>query len=315
MNTLKDHLTEILRSKDFEVAEKDGYLYGSREDVSVVVLVASAMLADDVEDFVRNVADFQGRKIVASIGRADENIQTLLQKQGIYYWDREDVEHEIGSLQLRSLGSEAAKSLLDEVISDEMPQRPAEPPEQSIPIIVESTAERAEKIVKPNFSLEDVKYLARHEVQGYRYDLELVPHYLFHYVLSIEDGKQRAGIVAVNALTEQIETWRWGFELVDSLDMQHTRREPKVDQERASQLAREAISKEYRSFTELVKDFGHAEIIERKKPQKDPMVIEPKGLVYLPIWNVEGKGGAMIVNSSSGKIISERMHSPEAKRD
>ena len=315
MNTLKDHLMEILRSRDFEVVEKHGYLYGSREDVSVVVLVASDMLADDVDDFVRNVSDFQGRKIVASIGKVDESIQSILQKQGVYYWDREDVEHEIGSLQLRSLGSEAVKSLLDEVISDEMPQRPAEPPEQSIPIIVESTEEKAERIVKPNFSLEDVKYLARHEVQGYRYDLELVPHYLFHYVLNIEDGKQRAGIVAVNALTEQIETWRWGFELVDSLEMQHTRKEPKVDQEKASELAREAITKEYRSFTEQVKDFGHSEIIERKKPQKDPMVIEPKGLVYLPVWCVEGKGGAMIVNSSSGKIISERLHEPEAKRD
>ncbi len=314
MNTLKDHLTEILRSRDFEVAEKNGYLYGSREDVSVVVLVASDMLADDVQDFVRNVSDFQGRKIVASIGKLDEGVQTVLQKQGIYYWDREDVEHEIGSLQLRSLGSEAVKSLLDEVISDELPQRPAEPPEQSIPVIVESAVERSERIVKPNFSLEDVKYLARHEVQGYRYDLELVPHYLFHYVLNIEDGKQRAGIVAVNALTEQIETWRWGFELVDSIDIQHTRREPKVDQEKAGELAREAITKEYRSFTEQVKDFGHSEIIERKKPHKDPMVIEPKGLVYLPVWSVEGKGGAMIVNSSSGKIISEHLHGIEAKR-
>ena len=314
MNTLKDHLTEILRSRDFEVAEKDGYLYGSRDDVSVVVLVASDMLAEDVEDFVRNVSDFHGRKIVASIGRVDECIQTLLQKRGIYYWDREDVEHEIGSLQLRSLGDAAVKSLLDEVISDELPQRLAEPPEQSVPVIVESTVEKAERIVKPNFSLEDVKYLARHEVQGYRYDLELVPHYLFHYVLNIEDGKQRAGIVAVNALTSQIETWRWGFELVDTIDTQHTRREPKVDQEKASELAREAIMKEYRSFTEQVKDFGHSELIERKKPQNDPMVIEPKGLVYLPVWCVEGKGGAMIVNSSSGKIISEHLHGAEARR-
>jgi len=314
LNTLKDHLVEILRSRDFEVAEKDGYLYGSREDVSVVVLAASQMLMEDVEDFIRNVADFHGRKIVASIGKADETVQTLLQKRGVYYWDREDVEHEIGSLQLRALGESAVKSLLDEVISDEVPQRPIEPPEQSIPIIVESTVEKSERIVKPNFSLEDVKYLARHEVQGYRFDLELVPHYLFHYVLNIGDDRQRAGIVAVNALTSQIETWRWGFELVDSIDTQHTRREPKVDQERASELARESISKEYRSFTEQIKDFGHSEIIERKKPQKDPMVIEPKGLVYLPVWCVEGKGGAMLVNSSSGKIMSEQLRGPEVRR-
>lgn len=283
--------------------------------MSVVVMAASDMLANDVEDFVRNISGFHGRKIVASVGRLDEGVQSVLQKRGIHYWSREEIEHEIGSMQLRSLGDGTAKSLLDEVISDEMPQRPSEPPEQSIPVIVESATEKSERIVKPNFSLEDVKYLARHEVQGYRYELELVPHFLFHYVLNTEDGKQRAGIVAVNALTSQVETWRWGFELVDSIDVQCSKKEPKIDQEGASEIARETIAKEYRSFTELVKDFGHSEIIERKMPQEDAMVIEPKGLVYLPVWCVEGKGGAMIVNSSSGKIISEHLRDAEVRRD
>jgi hypothetical protein len=315
LTTLKDHLTEILRSRDFEVSEKDGYLYGSRDDVSVVVLAASSLLTDDVDDFIRNVSDFHGRKIVASLGELDESVQRMLQKRGIHYWSREELEHEVGSLQLRSSENEVVASLLDEVISDEAPQRQAEPPEQSIPIIVESTTEKAERIVKPNFSLEDVKYLSRHSIQGYRFELELVPHYLFHYVLNVEGDRQKAGIVAVNALTGQLETWRWGFELVDTIDAQHTRKEPKIDQEKANELSREAITKEYRSFTETVRDFGHSTITERKKPAKDAMVIEPKGLVYLPVWCVEGKTGAMIVNSSSGKIISEHIREAPARRE
>lgn len=314
MATLKDHLADILESRQFKVEERDGYLYGTRDDVSVVVMAASDMLADDIQDFIRNVGNFNGRKVVASLSRIDESVQKRLQEKGIHYWGREEMEHEIGNLHLSSVSGEGAGSLLEEVISDEFPQAPSEPPEQSVPVIVESTEEHSERIVKPTVTLEEVKYLARHEVQGYRFDLELIPHFLFHYVLNIDDKSQRAGIVAVNALTEHVETWRWGFELVDSIDVPSSKKEPKVDEERAMEMARDVVAKEYRSYVETVRDYGHSEIIERSKPREDAMVIEPKGLVYLPVWAVEGKGGAMLVNSSSGKIISEHLHGPETRQ-
>lgn len=317
MSTLKDYMVQILKSRDFSVDEKDGYVYGKREDVSIVVMAASDMLMDDVQDFVKNVSGFPGRKIVASLGKADEGVHSYLQSNGVHYWGREEIEHEVGNLQLSVGTNTHGKSLIDEVISDELPQRLVEPPEQAIPVIVESAEERSERIVKPNFMLEEVKYLARHEIQGYKYELELVPHYLFHFVLTDSDGKQKAGITAVNALTSHVETWRWGFELVDSIDMPHSKREPKIDYETARQIAQDAVSKEYKSHTETVKDFGHSEIIERKRAKKEAIIIEPKGLVYLPVWCVEGKNGAMIVNSSSGKIISEHVHGgaqvPETK--
>jgi len=272
------------------------------------------MIQDDVDDFIRNVNDFSGRKVVASLAKVDDQVQKHLQDWGIHYWGREEIEHEIGSLHLKTLSKDHGGSLLDEVISDEIPQIPLDPPEQSIPVIVESTEEKTERIVKPVITLEDVKHIARHEIQGYKFDLELIPHFLFHYVLNIDDKRQRAGIVAVNALTEHIEVWRWGFELVDMIDSPSSKREPKVDPERALDMARDVIAKEYKSYVETVTDFGHSEIIERSKPHKDAMLIEEKGLVYLPVWCVEGKRGAMLVNSSSGKIISEHLHGPESRR-
>ena len=317
MVTLKDYMLQVLKSRDFFVDERDGYLYGSREDISIVIMAASDMLTEDVEDFVRNISDFHGRKVVASLGKLDEGVQSYLQKNGINYWGREEIEHEIGNLQLETVSNHKGKSLIDEVISDDLPEKLAEPPDQAIPVILESTEEKEERIVKPNITLEDVKYIARHEIQGHKYDLELVPHYLFHFVLNLEDGKQKAGIAAVNALTSHVEIWRWGFELVDTIDTSYSKREPKIDYETAKEIAQDLVSKEYKSHTETVRDYGHSEIIERRRPQKDTMVIEPKGLVYLPVWCVEGKGGAMIVNSSSGKIISEHFHgekqAPETK--
>lgn len=312
MNTLRDYMVQILKSRDFSVYERDGYLFGKRDDVSVVIMTAGDMLMDDVQDFVKNVAGFSGRKIVASLGRIDERVHSYLQGEGVHYWGREEIEHEVGNLQLSSVMNTHGRSLIDDVISDESPQKLVEPPEQAIPVIVESAEERSERIVKLNFSLEDVKYLARHEIQGYKYDLELVPHYLFHFVLTDSEGRQKAGIAAVNALTSHVETWRWGFELVDSMDLPHSKREPKIDYEKARQIAQDVVTKEYRSHTETVKDFGHSEIIERKRAKEESVAIEPKGLVYLPVWCVEGTKGAMIINSSSGKIISEHLHNGES---
>ncbi len=272
------------------------------------------MIEEDVRDFIRNTATFPGRRIVASLGKADDAIQNYVQRSGIHYWGREEIEHEIGSMQLSTVSDEKAASLIDDVISDDVPRTPVEPSEQSVPVIIESADERAEKIVKPNFGLEEVKYLSRHEIQGNKFDLELVPHFLFHYVLNLGGGKQKAGIAAVNALTSHVETWRWGFELVDSIETPHSKQEPKIDFERARLLAEDMVAKEYKSHTETVKDFGHSEIIERKKSDGEPMSIEAKGLVYLPVWCVEGPGGAMIVNSSSGKIISEHLRNkPQAQ--
>ena len=311
MTTLKDHLVKILKSRKFSVHERDGYLYGTRDDVSVVMMTAGDLIYDHAQDFVKNFSEFPGRKVIASLKEADEGLQRYLQENGVHYWGREEIEHELGNLQLESLEDPRSRSLMEEVIQDEFPQKPTEPHEQAVPVIVESIEQKSESIVKPNFSLDEVKYLARHEIEGYKFDLELVPHYLFHYIISYDEGKQRAGIAAVNALTSQVETWRWGFELVDSIDTPHFKREPKIDFEVAKQIANDMVTREYRSLTETVKDFGHSEIIERKQPKKESMLLEPKGLVYLPVWCVEGSRGAMIVNSSSGKIISEHLHNGE----
>ncbi len=308
MATLKDYMIQILESRDFSVEEREGYIYGRREDVAVVIMAASALIADDAEDFVRNVSTFQGRKVVASLGPIDENIQGFLQSKGVHYWGREEIEHELGNMQLETVSSHRGGSLIDEIISDELPQKPSEPHDHAVPFIVESANDQNERIVKPNFTLDDVKHLARHDIMGYKYELELVPHYLFHYVLNIGEGKQKAGIAAVNALTSHVETWRWGFELVDSIELTHSKREPKIDYEKAKSLANEMITREHKSHSETVRDFGHSEIIERKKSHAEPVVIEPKGLVYLPVWCVEGTRGAMIINSSSGKVISEHIH-------
>src|SRR4030042_392305 len=187
-------MVDILMSRDFEIEEKEGYLYGRRDDISIVIMTASDMLIDDVQDFMKKTKGFSGRRVGASLCKSDDSVQSYLQNLGVHYWGREEIEHELGNLQLETVSSMKGRSLIDEIISDDMPQRQAEPHDHSIPVIVESSEEKAERIVKPNFGLDDVKHLARHEIKGYKYELELVPHYLFHFLLNMPDGEQKAGI-------------------------------------------------------------------------------------------------------------------------
>ncbi|MCJ2533407.1 MAG: hypothetical protein LN411_05765, partial [Candidatus Thermoplasmatota archaeon] len=119
MASLKDYLVRILESGKFEVEERDGYLYGQRADISIVVMAASEMIRDDIDDFIRNVNNFSGRKVVASLAKVDDRVQRDLQDRGIHYWGREEIEHEVGRHHLKTLSKDHGGSLLDEVISDE----------------------------------------------------------------------------------------------------------------------------------------------------------------------------------------------------
>jgi hypothetical protein len=40
-------------------------------------------------------------------------------------------------------------------------------------------------------------------------------------------------------------------------------------------------------------------------PKSDSIELEDMGIFYLPIWCIEGVKGVMILNASTGKIISE----------
>jgi len=61
-------------------------------DVSVVVMTAGDMLLEDVQDFVKNVSGFSGRKTRRVPGKDRTTMcQSFLQRNGVHYWGREGV--------------------------------------------------------------------------------------------------------------------------------------------------------------------------------------------------------------------------------
>jgi hypothetical protein len=57
----------------------------------------------------------------------------------------------------------------------------------------------------------------------------------------------------------------------------------------------------------MVREIGQVTMTERVmvQPRLDQRSVRPLGLIYVPIWCVEGTKGVMVINASNGKVLSE----------
>jgi hypothetical protein len=57
----------------------------------------------------------------------------------------------------------------------------------------------------------------------------------------------------------------------------------------------------------MVRENGQVTMTERVTvhPRLDLGSVKPLGIYYVPIWCVEGTKGVMILNASTGKVLSE----------
>jgi hypothetical protein len=181
-----------------------------------------------------------------------------------------------------------------------------------LPVYVDSLgSEEAPRTVKMKLTLDDVKEISAQTVEGFKHELELVPHYLFEYLCIFEgkDGEERKnrGIIAVNAFTGKYSAWEAEPEFTDEIDAHHVRLEPKIDEPAAKAVAMQGIIETNREHDEVIVERDHATIIEKAvhAPKEENIVLEKRGLVMVPVWCVEGSHGVMILDGTTGKIISE----------
>jgi hypothetical protein len=175
---------------------------------------------------------------------------------------------------------------------------------------VERFGDHEEEIIKPVMTFDDVVELSKKTVGGFRYVLELVPHFIFQYSYELrgEEGSlENSGLISVNALTKKCEIWRRNFETVSMLDHETKKIEPRLGEAEASELARMHAVDKSTMVVEDVTEKEHTVVIEKKRvgPEANEMSVKLEGLYYLPIWCVEGTNGVMIVNAAAGKIIEE----------
>lgn len=305
LTSLRDAISEILLSRDFEIVEKDGYLMGRKKDVEAVFCLLPRFVEEEYDLFVERFRDFQGRKIVCTLDSVPDTVEESLAPE-VFIWDREAIEHEIGRTMVEGMLGERDHGLVDELSADDYPKMvsPEELEDVELP-------ELGERIVKPVIDMMDVREISRQTVGGFRHRLELVPYYVFDYACALYLDEDRVstenGTLAINALTRKVESWPGSLEVVYAIESNHRRLEPMIDLEEAKAILHREVIQRHTYEKELIRDEGSVTVIEKKvlSPKDEDVLLDPLGIYYLPIWCVEGVHGVMIINAGTGKVISE----------
>ncbi len=310
MVSFKNIITHILQEHGFEVFERDGILYGERGSETVSVGIFDEASVANIQKFSDAVADIKGNHIFCIPADIAPEIEQMAAARNIIIWRKEDVESEIGRAVISHISSTGEQSLLKELMGAR-PDIEVTGPEK-LPVVVERLGTGGgQKVVKLKLELEDVKEISDKTVKGFKHELELVPHYLFEYlcIFEVKGGEERKnqGIISVNAFTGKYTAWDNPPEFADEPDRGLVQLEPKIDESAATDIALEGVAESNIEHDEIIVEKDHATIMEKTvfKPEKENIVLEKQGLIMVPIWCVEGSHGVMILDGSSGKIISE----------
>jgi predicted transport protein len=323
-------LKKIMVSYDFKIQEEfSDYFLAEKDNTNMACVVlpqAEDIKFADILEIKKKLPRDLDKIIMATPMDIHPELEKWVSQEGILLWDKKKLEEEIG----RAVLSDAEGDLLKGKPKDEFPAETQIPlKKEDIPEIImpptmeeidvkietKDLPEEKESIVKPQITMSDVSEISKRIVQGFRFDLELVPYYIFDYSCElIVEGKATpqvsSGTLAINGLTNHAESWDFDFDTVSEVETTHTKLEPKFDENKAFIIAKEsAITLNTREI-QTVDDRGAVTIYEKKKvrPKEGAIDVRKRGLVYLPVWCVEGSNGVMIINATTGKVIREDIY-------
>ncbi|UCF07704.1 MAG: hypothetical protein JSW28_08690 [Thermoplasmata archaeon] len=323
MPELMEILKKILRSYEFNITmEYPQYFLAEKEGSSV----GAGVLKDDTPPTITEIIDLMNempqdldKLILATTQELSQDVEDFASQEGILLWDRKKIEEEVGRAVLSGFGETQAQDLLDaikiETTSREVPQISLEPEPIHVKIEPKGLDKGGELIMKPTMTMSEVSEVSKKIVQGFRFDLELIPYFVFDYscelVVEGQTSPQTShGTIAVNGLTNSAESWDFDFETVGELETTHTKLEPRVDEDKAFETAKETSIALNTREIQTVDDRGAVTIYEKKKvrPKEGAIDIQRRGLIYLPVWCVEGSNGVMIINATTGKVVKEDIY-------
>ncbi len=286
---IKQLVKRLLQKTGCNVRIKGEILEAWRGGTKLTIAFPSEETAKDI---VEHIVGMEGQAVVVPLFdgfTADEP-----KSEGITVLDRTELEDEI--VQVLMGRKKARETVLAAFFAGSLDE------------------ELQEAMAKPIVEREEVVEIGSKTVEGFNYILDLVPYFVFgyHSVVELGEGEvhETKGVIGVNALTESPEVWTEDFERVDSLEYFDRKLEPKIDEREAFQIAQNEAMELGTMEKERVKETGSARVVEKKriKPKKEDIQIEGGGLVYLPIWCVEGTKGVIIINACTGKILRENLY-------
>jgi hypothetical protein len=280
-------IAKLLRSIGCSVSIEGDVLTASRGGARLTFGFPSK---DNIDDVLDQIASAGGHVVMVPLfdGSPEE--------AGLPVLDRKEVEDDVMQVLLRK--KKTSETIFGSLVSDYL---------GDAEVIQEA-------MVRPTLDKEEVVEIGNKTVDGFNYILDLVPYFVFEFTSTVEeDGEihESEGTIGVNALTRSPEIWDPGLEKSDGIEYFDRKQEPKLDEKDAFQIAQKRAIEVGTVVKERVRERDDATIEERKsvKPKKEDIQIEGLGLVYLPIWCVEGSKGSIIINASTGKILKEDLYS------
>jgi hypothetical protein len=305
MVTLRGLVDSILRKNGWEPIVRDGIVEAQQGGRRLNV---GFLEEGHVYDSVAGVlSKREGVRILVSLVELSPDEAARAERAGISVWGRSAIEEEIGAAIVTHLQME--RGGLFEALA--VRSAAAVPADRALPLLVDE-GDGPEKVLKPILLLNEVKEISSKTTGGYKFELELVPFYFYDYfcivkISGIESPDKRAGTIGVNALTGEAQPWGKLPEVVSDIGEPHIRLEPKVGQEDSDAIAKAKVVSLHTEEVERVTEKGHARIYDKVvvRPEPGDVTVEPMGLLYVPMWCVEGLHGAMVINAVTAKVVSE----------
>lgn len=282
-----------------DLLEYDGYklLFGGEgklvgkcgDKIRSMVIAGENVTETDLKD----LEDSEGEKILLVFEEVDEEVP-----DDVEVWDRERLIERIGEMTLEKSIIEGATE------GEEGLKGPAEKVDFDI------VHKKKEATLKPIMSFEHVTELGDKMVKGFRYRLELVPHYLYHYRVEKPSGDEVDGELYLNAISGTRNFWEKPFERVGDIKRSHFKLEPNIPRDEGKERAVGAIRDEHSERKKETWEEEGTTIVEKGEtsPSEENIDMEEMGIVYVPMWAVEGTEGIVIINAATGKIEREPDH-------
>ncbi len=260
-----------------------------KEDEQYSLIIAGPVIH---EDDLLKLEESSGKRVLITTEDIPPNMEDAIPEDTIR-WDRKELIQKFGEMVLE-------KSTLEGIAEGE---EGIKGPEKDFEIDIEHDIK--EGILKPIIDFDEVSELGEKLVGGFKYRLELVPHYLFKF--KVVGDEELKGKLYFNAVSGESNFWEGSFEIISELKKSHVKLEPNIPEEESEKKALKAVKEEFSEQKEKRWEEESATIVEKiqEGPSEDDIRLDYKGIVNVPMWAVEGTEGIVVINAARGKIERE----------
>lgn len=300
MTPLQAVIVEILRARGFDVAERDGHIIAGKEGNEAVFCVMRKVEQKDLEAFLSCYSDFPGKKVLVTVDPLPLDLLDGLERT-VTVWDRQDMERELDLMG----GAVDGHGPVDELLATDFPRLLSA---EEVDVLQDRSV--GERIVRPVVTAEESMDMARDSIDGFQ-QLRLMPYFVFGYVCPLYHGDEKVGMesgtLSVNGRTQRVEPWPETIDLVYSLEDKHERLDAVISEEDAARVARRELVRVNTIDREHVVEEEHVTLTEKRRiaPREERIELEHLGMFFVPQWYVEGAHGTVVVDASTGRVVSE----------